>query len=55
VLHYLNHSYDDPIHAPLHYAFLQERRFDDAKQQLDACRRMAANQFSDHADPDMAI
>jgi hypothetical protein len=122
VLHYLIHSYDDPIHAPLgvraarlygavapnaghalhmtshifvalglwddviaaneqairvvnqhradqgkaaktcghyvtwlHYAFLQERRFDDAKRQLDACRRMAANQFSDRPDPDMAI
>jgi Tfp pilus assembly protein PilF len=122
VLHYLIHSYDDPIHAPLgvraarlygavapnaghalhmtshifvalglwddviaaneqamrvvnqhraeqgktpktcghyvswlHYAFLQERRFDDAKRQLDACRQMAANQFSDHADPDMSI
>jgi tetratricopeptide (TPR) repeat protein len=25
----------------LHYAFLQERRFDEAKQQLDACRQMA--------------
>jgi hypothetical protein len=34
---------------------LQERRFDDAKQQLDACRQMAVNQFSDHADPDMSI
>jgi hypothetical protein len=122
VLHYLIHSYDDPIHAPLgvraarlygavapnaghalhmtshifvalglwddviaaneramrvvnqhradqgktaktcghyvtwlHYAFLQERRFDDAKQQLDACRQMAMNQFSDHPDPDMSI
>jgi tetratricopeptide (TPR) repeat protein len=122
VLHYLIHSYDDPIHAPLgvraarlygavapnaghalhmtshifvalglwddviaanqramlvvnrqradrgqtpktcghyvswlHYAFLQEGRFDDAKQQLDACRRMAVNQFSDHPDPDMSI
>lgn len=108
VLHYLIHSYDDPIHAPLgvraarlyggvapnaghalhmtshifvalglwddviaaneqamrvvnqqrghhgqsakacghyvswlHYAFLQERRFDEGKQQLDACRQMA--------------
>ena len=107
VLHYLIHSYDDPIHAPLgmraarlygkvapnaghalhmtshifvalglwddviaanqqalrvvdqqrashglppktcghyvtwlHYAYLQERRFDEAKQQLDACRQM---------------
>jgi hypothetical protein len=122
VLHYLIHSYDDPIHAPLgvraarlygavapnaghalhmtshifvalglwddviaanqramlvvnrqradrgqtpktcghyvswlHYAFLQERRFDDAKGQLDACRRMAVNQFSDHPDPDKSI
>ncbi len=122
VLHYLIHSYDDPIHAPLgvraarlygavapnaghalhmtshifvalglwddviaaneqamrvvnqqradrgqtpktcghyvtwlHYAFLQERRFDDAKGQLDACRRMAVQQFSDHPDPDTSI
>jgi tetratricopeptide (TPR) repeat protein len=122
VLHYLIHSYDDPIHAPLggraarlyggvapnaghalhmtshifvalglwddviaaneramrvvnqhradqgkpaktcghyvswlHYAYLQERRFDEAKQQLDACRRMAMNQFSDHPDPDASI
>jgi hypothetical protein len=122
VLHYLIHSYDDPIHAPLgmraarlygavapnaghalhmtshifvalglwddviaaneqamrvvnrhraeqkksaktcghyvswlHYAYLQERRLDDAKAQLDACRRMAAAQFSDHAEPDASI
>jgi hypothetical protein len=108
VLHYLIHSYDDPIHAPLgvraarlygsvapnaghalhmtshifvalglwddviaannqamsvvnrhladkgeapktcghyvtwlHYAYLQERRFDEARQQLDACRQQA--------------
>jgi tetratricopeptide (TPR) repeat protein len=113
VLHYLNHSYDDPIHAPLgvraarlygsvapnaghalhmtshifvalgrwddviaaneramsvvnrhragkhqpaktcghyvtwlHYAYLQERRLDDARQQLDGCRRMAVAQAS---------
>jgi tetratricopeptide (TPR) repeat protein len=113
VLHYLIHSYDDPIHAPLgmraarlygsvapnaghalhmtshifvalglwddviaanerairvvdqhradqhqppktcghyptwlHYALLQERRFDEAKRQLDACRRMAAAELS---------
>jgi hypothetical protein len=122
VLHYLIHSYDDPIHAPLgmraarlygavapnaghalhmtshifvalglwddviaaneqamrvvnrhradqkktaktcghyvswlHYAYLQERRLDDAKAQLDACRQMAAAQFSDHAEPDASI
>lgn len=122
VLHYMIHSYDDPIHAPLgmraarlygavapnaghalhmtshifvalglwddviaaneaamrvvnrqradqgkaaktcghyvswlHYAYLQERRLDDAKAQLDACRRMAAEQFSDHPDPDSSI
>jgi len=122
VLHYLIHSYDDPIHAPLgvraarlygsvapnaghalhmtshifvalgwwddviaaneramsvvnrhradqgqtaktcghyvswlHYAYLQERRLDDAKQQLDACRKMAMNQISDHPDPDSSI
>jgi tetratricopeptide (TPR) repeat protein len=113
VLHYLIHSYDDPIHAPLgiraarlyggvapnaghalhmtshifvalgqwddviaanqramrvvdehraaqgkprqacghyaswlHYAFLQERRFDEAKQQLDACREMAMKEIA---------
>lgn len=113
VLHYLIHSYDDPIHAPLgmraarlygkvapnaghalhmtshifvalglwddviaanqqairvvdqhradqhqpprtcghyvtwlHYALLQERRFDEAARQLDACRRMAASELS---------
>jgi hypothetical protein len=113
VLHYLIHSYDDPIHAPLgvraarlyggvapnaghalhmtshifvalglwddviaanerairvvdqqraahgqgpkacghyptwlHYALLQERRFDEAARQLDACRRMAAAELS---------
>jgi hypothetical protein len=113
VLHYLIHSYDDPIHAPLgmraarlygnvapnaghalhmtshifvalglwddviaaneramrvvdrqraahgqgpktcghypawlHYALLQERRFDEAKQNLDACRRMAAAELA---------
>jgi Tfp pilus assembly protein PilF len=122
VLHYLIHSYDDPIHAPLgvraarlygavapnaghalhmtshifvalglwddviaaneqamrvvnrqradrgqtpktcghyptwlHYSLLQERRLDEAKRQLDACRRMAADQFSDHPDPDRSI
>lgn len=122
VLHYLIHSYDDPIHAPLgmraarlyggvapnaghalhmtshifvalglwddviaanekamrvvdrqradqgkapktcghyvtwlHYAYLQERRLDDAKQQLDACRQMARGQFSDHPDPDPSV
>jgi hypothetical protein len=122
VLHYLIHSYDDPIHAPLgmraarlygsvapnaghalhmtshifvalglwddviaaneqamrvvnrhradqkktektcghyvtwlHYAYLQERRLDDAKAQLDACRRMAADQFSDHPEADGSI
>lgn len=122
VLHYLIHSYDDPIHAPLgvraarlygavapnaghalhmtshifvalglwddviaaneqairvvnqhradqgktpktcghypswlHYALLQERRFDDAKRQLDSCRRMATDQFSSHPDPDRSI
>ena len=122
VLHYLIHSYDDPIHAPLgvraarlygavapnaghalhmtshifvalglwddviaaneqamrvvnrqradrgqtpktcghypswlHYSLLQERRLDEAKRQLDACRRMAMNQFSDHPDPDRSI
>ncbi|HEV2853887.1 MAG TPA: hypothetical protein VHC97_13880 [Thermoanaerobaculia bacterium] len=113
VLHYLIHSYDDPVHAPLglraarlyggvapnaghalhmtshifvalgrwddviaanqramsvvdeqraakgkpaktcghyaswlHYGFLQERRFDDAKRQLDACRQMAQREAS---------
>jgi tetratricopeptide (TPR) repeat protein len=113
VLHYLIHSYDDPIHAPLglraarlyggvapnaghalhmtshifvalgrwddviaanekamsvvdvqraakgkpaktcghypswlHYGFLQEHRFDDAKRQLDACRQMAQREAS---------
>lgn len=113
VLHYLIHSYDDPIHAPLglraarlyggvapnaghalhmtshifvalgrwddviaanqkamsvvdehraargkpaktcghypswlHYGFLQEKRFDDAKRQLEACRQMAQREVS---------
>ncbi|HEX3532277.1 MAG TPA: tetratricopeptide repeat protein [Thermoanaerobaculia bacterium] len=113
VLHYLIHSYDDPIHAPLgmraarlygkvapnaghalhmtshifvalglwddviaaneqamrvvnqqraahgqppktcghyvtwlHYAYLQERRFDEAKQQLDACRHMVTAELA---------
>jgi tetratricopeptide (TPR) repeat protein len=113
VLHYLIHSYDDPIHAPLgmraarlygavapnaghalhmtshifvalgqwdevidanprairvvdqhhaakgqpsvgcghypswlHYAFLQERRFDDARKQLDACRQEAMDKLA---------
>ena len=123
VLHYLIHSYDDPIHAPLgmraarlygavapnaghalhmtshifvalglwdeviaaneramrvvdeqravhnqgpmtcghyptwlHYALLQERRFDDATRQLDACRQMAQHEAANPApagfDPD---
>ncbi len=118
VLHYLIHSYDDPIHAPLgvraarlygnvapnaghalhmtshifvalgawddviaanekamrvvnhqradhghsaktcghyvswlHYAFLQERRFDEARQQLDACRKMALESSRSGAAP----
>jgi hypothetical protein len=122
VLHYLIHSYDDPIHAPLgmraarlygavapnaghalhmtshifialglwddviaanqqamrvvnrqradqkkvaktcghyvswlHYGYLQERRLDDATQQLEACRQMARGQLSDHPDPDASI
>ncbi len=122
VLHYLIHSYDDPIHAPLgmraarlygavapnaghalhmtshifvalglwddviaaneaamrvvnrhraeqkktaktcghyvswlHYAYLQERRIDDARAQLDACHRMAIDQFSDHPEADASI
>jgi tetratricopeptide (TPR) repeat protein len=122
VLHYLIHSYDDPIHAPLgmraarlygavapnaghalhmtshifvalglwddviaanvqamrvvnehraaqhkraktcghyvswlNYAYLQEHRLDDARQQLDACRQMAMDQFSDHPDPDPSL
>lgn len=113
VLHYLIHSYDDPVHAPLglraarlyggvapnaghalhmtshifvalgrwddviaanqkamsvvdaqraakgkpakpcghyaswlHYGFLQERRFDDAQRQLDACRQMAQREVA---------
>ena len=113
VLHYLIHSYDDPVHAPLgiraarlyggvapnaghalhmtshifvalgqwddviaandqamrvvnqhraaqgkprqtcghyvswlHYAYLQERRLDEAKQQLDACREMAMKEVA---------
>jgi tetratricopeptide (TPR) repeat protein len=113
VLHYLIHSYDDPVHAPLgmraarlyggvapkaghalhmtshifvalgqwddviaandqamrvvnqhraaqgkprqtcghyvswlHYAYLQERRLDEAKQQLDACREMAMKEIA---------
>lgn len=113
VLHYLIHSYDDPVHAPLglraarlyggvapnaghalhmtshifvalgrwddviaanekamrvvnehraakgqpaktcghyvtwlHYSFLQERRFDDARKQLEACRQMAQREAS---------
>jgi tetratricopeptide (TPR) repeat protein len=40
----------------LHYAFLQEHRFDDAKGQLDACRQTAAAEVSNPApaslDPD---
>jgi hypothetical protein len=122
VLHYLIHSYDDPIHAPLgmraarlygavapnaghalhmtshifvalglwddviaanqqamrvvdrhragqgkgaktcghyaswlHYAYLQERRLDDAKELFDACRQMATGQFSDHPEPDLSL
>jgi hypothetical protein len=39
----------------LHYALLQEGRFDDAKRQLDSCRRMATDQFSSHPDPDRSI
>ncbi len=113
VLHYLIHSYDDPVHAPLgvraarlygsvapnaghalhmtshifvalgqwddvidanvramkvvnehraakgkpektcghyvswlHYGYLQQRRFDDAKRELDACRQMAQREAS---------
>jgi hypothetical protein len=116
ILHYLIHSYDDPIHAPLgmraarlygsvapnaghalhmtshifvalglwdeviaanerairvvdrqraehgqppkgcghyvtwlHYAALQERRFEDAKRQLDACRQMALAEIAELA------
>jgi len=30
----------------LHYAYLQERRFDEAKQQLDACREMAMKEIA---------
>jgi hypothetical protein len=126
VLHYLIHSYDDPIHAPLglraarlyggvaphaahalhmtshifialgrwdevvaanesavrevnqqrakrgqpprtcghyvswlDYAYLQERRFDQAQQQLDACRRMATAEAASAAgsprDPDATL
>ena len=124
VLHYLIHSYDDPVHAPLgvraarlygkvapnaghalhmtshifvalgrwddviaaneramavvnqhraeaskppktcghyvtwlHYGYLQERRLDDAKGQLDACRRMAQNEASGGpgADGDLTV
>jgi tetratricopeptide (TPR) repeat protein len=124
VLHYLIHSYDDPVHAPLgvraarlygkvapnaghalhmtshifvalgrwddvidaneramtvvnqgraakskpaktcghyvtwlHYGFLQEHRFDDAKGQLDACRQMAQNEASGGpgADGDLTV
>jgi Tfp pilus assembly protein PilF len=118
VLHYLIHSYDDPIHAPLgvraarlygnvapnaghalhmtshifvalglwdeviaankqamsvvdrhraeksqgpkacghyvtwlHYAYLQERRLDEARQQLDACRQMALGILSQGGKP----
>src|SRR3954447_9368155 len=121
VLHYLIHSYDDPIHAPLgvraarlyggvapnaghalhmtshifvalglwddviaaneqamrvvnqqrghhgqsaktcghyvtwlHYAYLQERRFDEAKQQLDACRQMVTAELKSARDGDTA-
>jgi len=45
----VNHHRADQGHGPktcghyvtwLHYAYLQERRLDEAKQELDACRRM---------------